>query len=478
MNKIFYFVGLLLVFTFKISSQQDTIIYNPSTGNYTIHYVGEDTTVTLTYIPWTKLNPFVNCEVLYDIDSSEYIYNWTIGNGEDSEQNLKVLVIVFGENSTVVDRSTLAWHSGRWKSSVDGEVVFLNMWDWFADQGLEPTWSVSGLKLGSPDLPSIGFAYFQGKGSIPRFPYGPPPEKIDTQFAKLDGFPGNYVQRVTIVPDELPDPFIPLNFLDTLLNYNQRSFELNWVANQATTDKYESLFTSAKTQLQQNNNNTARATLQTVLQEVDIDSTDNLTSEAYALLRYNTEYLLTKIQAFLEISVITPAMSLVKPGAFTMEVKGSGFTSSSVVYFNGNARATAYLSDSILTAQILASDVTAKGRFAVWVRDGSKDTDTVMFTVVDKLANKVTPIFNCVKNNGDGTYTAYFGYNNLNSVSVYIPIGKKNKFDPKPEDRGQTRVFLPGVRERAVTINFNGKKLSWTIDGSIASGDRNSESCP
>jgi len=39
------------------------------------------------------------------------------------------------------------------------------------------------------------------------------------------------------------------------------------------------------------------------LRDVDIDSTDNLTSEAYALLRYNTEYLLEQIPEQKEMTV-------------------------------------------------------------------------------------------------------------------------------------------------------------------------------
>ena len=62
-----------------------------------------------------------------------------------------------------------------------------------------------------------------------------------------------------------------------------------------TANKYDSLFNQAKSQLQLNNNNGAKITLQNVLQQVDIDSTDKITSEAYALIKYNTEYLLEKI---------------------------------------------------------------------------------------------------------------------------------------------------------------------------------------
>ena len=476
MNKIFYFVCLLLAFTFRVNGQQDTIIYNPGTGDYTIQYIGEgftgeDTLITLTYIPWTKLNPFISCDVFYDIDSSEYIYNWRIGNGEDSEQNLKKFVVVFGKNSQVVDRSTLAWHSKRWKGSADGEVVFINRWGWRADQGLEPTWSVSGLKLGSPDLPSIGFAYFQGKGSIPRFPYSSPPEKIDTQFAKLDGFPVNYVQQETIIPNELPDPFIPLYFLDTLINYNQRSLELSWITNQTTADKYDSLLNTAKTLLEGNHIPWVEHTLQTVLQEVDNDSSGNITSEAYALLRYNTEYLLENLP-----EVISPVLNSISPGLtlmpeleahvnyspefnFTLSAAGSFFTDSTIIYFNNQQMETTVISDSIVGCQIIDTHITVTGDYPVWVSNYGFNSDTLFLTAVDILPEYVTPVVNCVQDNGDGNYTSWLGYINDNSASVHIGYGAKNMFWPcsilYPINRGQPNVFLPGRYSQVFSIEFS-----------------------
>ena len=94
--------------------------------------------------------------------------------------------------------------------------------------------------------------------------------------------------------------------------------EFSWITNQTTTNKYDSLFNTAKTQLQQNNNNAARTTLQTALQEVRVDSTDNLTSEAYALLKYNTEYLLENLpeeETGLNIRLIDSQGSLLTGGS-------------------------------------------------------------------------------------------------------------------------------------------------------------------
>src|SRR5262249_40905619 len=68
-------------------------------------------------------------------------------------------------------------------------------------------------------------------------------------------------------------------------------------------------------------------------------------------------------------------------------------------------------------------------------------------------------------NNGSGSYTARFGYSNLNTVSVTIPVGANNKFTPTPIDRGQTTVFLPGRQRFTFDVPFNGSNLVWSLKG-------------
>ena len=207
-----------------------------------------------------------------------------------------------------------------------------------------------------------------------------------------------------------------------------------------------------------------------------------VTLEGWNFLYWNAQYILDRLPEIpivvaADIDVINPAMSLVNPGTFTMEVKGSGFSSSSVVYFNGNARATTFVSDSTLNAQILSTDVSVAGNFPVWVSDNTLNSDTLIYKVVSTLPQPVRPVLECVTNNGDGTYTAFFGYENENSVSVYIPVGSKNKFTPNPQDRGQTRVFKPGRQIKVYTVNFNGSNLVWTLNGRTSTASKNSAAC-
>jgi len=419
-----------------------------------------------------KLTGKVSCKVEFmPNEDSSYLFKYTIKNDETSSQNIHQFTL---ENMTEDKRVYI--EDGIWTNGVfDSSGI-----NWGEVMGSDVVLAgeeKSGFLVKSKKLPNIKKFYLQADGL--RIAYSRDLGKPYDPLSVINNIRTNSYSGFTIVPSGQPYSLILNNFLDTLLYFNQSSLQLGWIKNQPTANKYDSLFNLAKTQLQQNNNNAARTTLQTVLQEVNIDSTNNLTSEAYALIKYNTEYLLSKLseQSVLDISLINPAMSLVNPGAFTMEVKGTGFTTNSTVYFNGNARTTTFISDSVLNAQILSTDVSAAGNYPVWVSDGATNSDTLIYKVVSTLPQPVRPVLECVRNNGDGTYTAFFGYKNDNSVSVYIPVGGKNKFTPTPQDRGQPRVFEPGRHYKVFTVNFSGSNLVWTLNGRTSTASSNSAPC-
>ena len=63
----------------------------------------------------------------------------------------------------------------------------------------------------------------------------------------------------------------------------------------------------------------------------------------------------------------------------------------------------------------------------------------------------VSPILECVAVNGDGTYTALFGYQNTSDRTITIGVGSANKFTPGQQDRGQITEFEPGRVAGAIT---------------------------
>ena len=92
-------------------------------------------------------------------------------------------------------------------------------------------------------------------------------------------------------------------------------------------------------------------------------------------------------------------------------------------------------------------------------------------------AKTLRPILECVMENDDGSYTAFFGYKNENEGDITIPVGPSNKFSPSPADRGQPTTFEAGRTpywpNAAFSVPFDGENLVWTLDGRTATASDN-----
>jgi hypothetical protein len=82
----------------------------------------------------------------------------------------------------------------------------------------------------------------------------------------------------------------------------------------------------------------------------------------------------------------------------------------------------------------------------------------------------LVPLLDCVVNNGDGTYTAHFGYLNAGSEVIDLPVGSKNMFVGGDKDRGQPTAFFPGEHPSEFTVVFGAlETIKWMLK---ADGDR------
>jgi len=100
---------------------------------------------------------------------------------------------------------------------------------------------------------------------------------------------------------------------------------------------------------------------------------------------------------------------------------------------------------------------------------------------VDTSPAGLQPILECVAKGRDERYIAYFGFRNNESAPIELPIGPKNSFDPKPNDRGQPTFFPEGrsapYPKAAFSVVFDGEPLVWLLDGRTATASRNAQSC-
>ena len=163
---------------------------------------------------------------------------------------------------------------------------------WSSDDStsdIPPGNSLTGFRFQSTGLPSIKAFYVEGFIELPVL-------ETDPDSIIGGGLTENSKMGKTIGPKPAPVPFVAVVFIDTLISYTNQSLTLGWTANQLTADKYTSLFSTARSQLESNDTTGARTTLTTVLTNVTGDSAAALLiSEAYALLRFNTEYLLDQL---------------------------------------------------------------------------------------------------------------------------------------------------------------------------------------
>jgi cysteine-rich repeat protein len=106
---------------------------------------------------------------------------------------------------------------------------------------------------------------------------------------------------------------------------------------------------------------------------------------------------------------------------------------------------------------------------AVATATGTSPPPPSTATATGTPARPVHPILECVIDNGNGTYTAHFGYLNENAAAVSIPLGAANKFSPGAQDRGQPTTFQPGRTpywpQAAFNVVFDGSNLTWTLTG-------------
>jgi hypothetical protein len=80
----------------------------------------------------------------------------------------------------------------------------------------------------------------------------------------------------------------------------------------------------------------------------------------------------------------------------------------------------------------------------------------------------IVPLLAGVTANGDGTYTARFGYANPNPGARQVPVGTSNSFRYRGQaglDMGQPVSFLPGTVTEAFSAVFDGTPLTWALEG-------------
>ena len=231
------------------------------------------------YLPMNRFTSSVSTEI--SNVSGHLRYRYRVQNGSASLQSIKEVVVKHR-----VDPDSITNQAGPaywWGYAANSQYP---SWENVRDRrywDILPGKTDSSFAFSSSGLPAIVPYYLLGRNA----------ESSSEDLSLWEqNILNNSVHGLTVAPATPPSPFGGLNFLDTIKSYINQSRSLGWIANQTTANKYLSLMDSARHQIERFYSDGARVVLDTVLQNLGPDSVQGfLTSEAYALIRFNPEYL-------------------------------------------------------------------------------------------------------------------------------------------------------------------------------------------
>jgi RHS repeat-associated protein len=166
---------------------------------------------------------------------------------------------------------------------------------------------------------------------------------------------------------------------------------------------------------------------------------------------------------------------ILKPQSFNLQlVNGDGNGKNRVTNATVKLNGVTIISPTECTQQTasLTKEVTVQSSNTLQITVNGKTGSYIKITCSKHLF-PIHPIVECVENNGNGTYTAHFGYSNDNTYPVTVPVGLLNLFLPLPINRGQPTVFQPGRQQNVFSVVFNGKPLIWEVRGRIITATNN-----
>jgi hypothetical protein len=253
--------------------QDSTVIYSwngSRYGHWNLPYVPGQTP------PRDKVTVEVTSSVIRN--DSGYSYCFTLKNDSSSLQEI---------DQFLVDRKTnsLAYVGGKATWTFLDHLSFMTGWE---NDVIHPVYLRRGevdssFRMQSAGLPCILLYYARGNN-----PPGQAP--MYDKVRGYDEMKANAHRGNTVGPKDPPTSLNHQYFLDTLNYYVNQSRVLGWIFSRPTADKYLSYLTSAETSLVHQDSVEARYVLYSMSAEADRDSSAALTSEAYALIKFNGDY--------------------------------------------------------------------------------------------------------------------------------------------------------------------------------------------
>jgi len=231
-------------------------------------------------------------------------YAYQVTNHRDSRQKVWQFYVMTAVPARYVEKIHSAEHWGAGMPQEDS--IASVRWGTATDYDIVPGESRGGFSFESPSPPGIVDYYAEGYHNPPSFPEGMAPDSIPGYDDLTPYGPG--IVGKTVGPVLPPDPFVTRDFLDTLASYKHQAAALGWVGQDVFLNQLDEKLDQARDQLAKGHTKQAIDKVQEFLKKIEHEAKKTekdqdkkndkkwVTSEGYALLKFNAEYLIEKLE--------------------------------------------------------------------------------------------------------------------------------------------------------------------------------------
>jgi len=233
------------------------------------------------YLPRNKLSVSVSAAVqkMQDV----FVYKYAIHNAATSLQKIDEVLLHTRSIAITNGIGREKWRFAVLKRSLMG---WTNLF--IEPNPIAQNETDISFRYMSTALPFITTYYVRGHNPT----LHTPPYDEDASFRdKVE----NSVKGYTLGPADPPNPFVTSAFVDTLISYKHQAVSLGWIKDPGIATSLDEKLDNARDLLEKKNNKAAKNILQAFVNEVEAQKDKHLTSEAYALLKFNAEYLISKL---------------------------------------------------------------------------------------------------------------------------------------------------------------------------------------
>ncbi len=279
------------------------IEFDAESGNYLLRWNSLDgeKKFEATWEPKTNVDAMVEADVRCPVNTDLYEYRYVLVNSGTSKQKVQSFIVHCLSPATEAGAPDDGWYSRQ----LPEYVWHKTLWAWadtkYTREGIHPGHSQRGFWVRSRGLPTIVDCY--AAGCAPTLhTLEELPTQISTALHAKMGLLANGVSGVTVGPGQAPTGAKPSTeeLLEKMLGYTTVSLEQGWIETPKVAEQFLRFLSSAKETAARGDNDKATQALRSVIDEAERQTSlekKGLTSEAYALLKFNASYLLDRLQS-------------------------------------------------------------------------------------------------------------------------------------------------------------------------------------